>query len=727
MKAQQRIALLIAALAAPVFAQQTPPPFTSFTPNNLVLSRSVYTGTASTVTVGQPLPPNCPSTAACSSPATNNGTYPGVWNNDTPDGSFGVTSPVFLDQISPNGVLISTLPVPTSLVNTSFSSKSELAVNLSTDGTALTFMAYAAPANTLDVSNSNTPGVYDPTNPVGGSYYRDVVQVSANGTFQATPTNAYSGNNGRAAILSGGYYYMVGNDNNGSGTPTNVVTSTGAEIATPGQPAITVPQEIGNFSISQYNDPATGKPFTADKVGKDDNFRGLTIFNNTMYVTKGSGSNGFNTVYQVGNAGTLPTLATAATAPITVLPGFPIISNKQTTVGVQYPFGIWFANATTLYVGDEGDGTMATAATNPTAGLQKWILTNGTWTRAYVLQNGLNLGQQYGIANYPASLNPATAGLRNIAGRVNPDGTVTVWAITATVSANGDQGADPNKLVAINDVLANTDPNVAALEQFQTLRTANYAEVLRGISFTPGTVATPAPGLAVTPAASAVAGAIAPSSLATAYGADLATAAATRVALPFLPTTLGGSSVSIVDSASATWTASLISAAPSQVVFVVPSQVATGPAKVTAISGDGTKTTATVQVNAVAPALFTLNAAGLAAADVVSAGNGTQGPPPSVFGMNTDGAIVANPVNVSSGQVSLALFGTGLRAAGTPGVAATINGNTVPVTYAGPQLDYPGLDQVNIQLPASLAGSGNVAIQLTANGIAANTVHIVIQ
>jgi hypothetical protein len=40
---------------------------------------------------------------------------------------------------------------------TSFSSKSELALNLSTDGQDVTFMGYLAPVNAIDVSNSNTP------------------------------------------------------------------------------------------------------------------------------------------------------------------------------------------------------------------------------------------------------------------------------------------------------------------------------------------------------------------------------------------------------------------------------------------------------------------------------------------------------------------------------------------------------------------------------------------
>jgi hypothetical protein len=41
--------------------------------------------------------------------------------------------------------------------------------------------------------------------------------------------------------------------------------------------------------------------------------------------------------------------------------------------------------------------------------------------------------------------------------------------------------------VVIEDSLNNTDPTVAAKEEFHTLRTAGFGEVLRGVSFTPGT------------------------------------------------------------------------------------------------------------------------------------------------------------------------------------------------------------------------------------------------
>jgi hypothetical protein len=62
-----------------------------------------------------------------------------------------------------------------------------------------------------------------------------------------------------------------------------------------------------------------------------------------------------------------------------------------------------------------------------------------------------------------------------------------IWAITSTISGNGDIGADPNQVVVIFDRLQNTDPTVASREKFLTIRRAGFGEVLRGISFTPGT------------------------------------------------------------------------------------------------------------------------------------------------------------------------------------------------------------------------------------------------
>lgn len=72
-----------------------------------------------------------------------------------------------------------------------------------------------------------------------------------------------------------------------------------------------------------------------------------------------------------------------------------------------------------------------------------------------------------------------------LTGRINRDGTATIWAVTSTVSGSGDQGADPDKLVKITDRL--NDTTRPPSESFATLRTARFGEVLRGVSFTPGT------------------------------------------------------------------------------------------------------------------------------------------------------------------------------------------------------------------------------------------------
>ncbi len=513
-----------------------------FAEESLVLSKTVYAGNASTVIVGEALPPGCtggangltvqvPLIAGGTTPvavpcgfASDNGEAPNdqdthnVWNNSGSDGSFGITSPIFLENITEDGWVLDTLPIPSDKIVTSFSSKSELALNRSVDGKSLTFMGYhggvgcggtdvspTAP-NLIDVSASNTPAICDPTNPVTSSlqstpnistsYYRAVAEVNADGHLSITDGNAYSGDNGRAAIKgSNGIYYMVGNDNSGNIGKKQLaltvpgfelINATGAELLIPGLTP-PVPPNIGMIGRLEF--------LSSDKQGKDTNFRGITIFNNTVYVSKGSGGNGINSVFQEGTQGTLPTGSAAdlSKVPLTILPGFP---NTEASTGTNFPFGMFFANENTLYVCDEGDGTFVTPAVNgnvadaqsqATAGLQKWVLQNGVWNMVYVLQNGLNIGVQYSVDHYPASIFPATGGCRNIAGRVNRDGTATIWAITSTVSANGDNGADPNKLVKVTDVISATTPPPAGgwLGTFRTVRSARAGEVFRGVAFAP--------------------------------------------------------------------------------------------------------------------------------------------------------------------------------------------------------------------------------------------------
>jgi hypothetical protein len=509
----------IAAASAPASASAANAGSGRFTPGDLLVSESVYSKAPNIVAGKTQLPLGC--TGSNCVTAIANGSYPQVFNNALVDGSFGVTSRIFLSEMTPSGAPVATITIPPGRLVTSFSSKSELALNLSPDGSTLSFMGYVAKPATVDVSNANTPGVIDPTNPVPGAYYRAVAQMSVTGPLRITETNAYSGNNGRAAITAnvGGQQliYTAGNAGNGSSPqPDGVILGAGAQLIKPGTAAGT-PTPVGSFSITQLGLPA-------DKIGKDDNFRGLAIYNNVLYYTKGSGGNGVNTVYFLDTTGKACSNGVGLPAAGAQLPTSPLSYNPATlqTDGLpsnmcilkgfntelaktstnSFPFGLWFANPDTLYVADEGNGTntyangeYTAAAAQTFAGLQKWVFDSsaGEWKLAYTLQAGLNLGQPYTVPGYPTGINaatnlpwsPATDGLRNITGRVNSNGTVTIWAITSTVSGGGDQGADPNRLVEITDPIAAT--SAAAGESFQTLQTAGFGQVLRGVSFTPGT------------------------------------------------------------------------------------------------------------------------------------------------------------------------------------------------------------------------------------------------
>src|ERR1700733_14389603 len=134
-------------MAAIPAAAQTPKPERHhqrfFFPGTIVVSRSVYDNNAGNVQVGEILPPHCAQTqGACGAPtgAPYNGIYPFVWNDALYDASFGITSKIYLDQMFPLGFVINSLEVPNSSQQqsggqlfTSFSSRPELALNLSTD------------------------------------------------------------------------------------------------------------------------------------------------------------------------------------------------------------------------------------------------------------------------------------------------------------------------------------------------------------------------------------------------------------------------------------------------------------------------------------------------------------------------------------------------------------------------------------------------------------------
>ncbi len=465
-------------------------------PDTLIISSSSYDrsrGAVASLTIGTTLP----NSATATTPAIAHNDYLNVWNNETVDASFGVTSEITLSDVDPfSGRRFSTIRVPTDQVVTSFPSKSELGLHLTQDnrGSHLVFVAYAGPnVGALDASNSDAAPGQDPTNPVtfafGSNYFfhRTIVSLDDDGRLAFTPTINYGGNNGRSALLaSNGLYYTVGNSNNGNaatfgaanGTDPDVTETTGLEVIKPinGRTAsVSIPAN-DSAEVDPLVQYPLGKKGALDKPGKDNNYRGVTEFGGALYFTKGSGSNGMDTVYTVSS---LPTLANAAAATISVVPGFPTDSARATG-GDYTPFAVFFANATTMYVTDEGSGDSTDTSSH--AGLEKWSLVNGTWQMDYVLTQGLIGTVDTDLFGYDGQYpDVTTIGLRNLTGVVSADGNVTLWATTSTLSTSGDNGADPNKVVRITDQVSAT--TLPGMETFQTVTGPTYGTVYRGVAF----------------------------------------------------------------------------------------------------------------------------------------------------------------------------------------------------------------------------------------------------
>jgi uncharacterized protein (TIGR03437 family) len=265
---------------------------------------------------------------------------------------------------------------------------------------------------------------------------------------------------------------------------------------------------------------------------------------------------------------------------------------------------------------------------------------------------------------------------------------------------------------------------VNGVEVFNFMDGASYSNSA-GVDEGPGDVT---PGVVNVSAASSEGGPVAPNSILSSYplfGATIASSTAAASSANW-PTTLGGATVTVKDSAATTRTAQISYASPTQLNFVVPSGTAAGVATVTVTVGSSS-TTGSLNVVASYPNLFILNTASLAAAYVQY----QNGQVSSVYQVQNS-AIVAQSVSAGSASNAayLVLAGSGLGTASgatSQVVTATIGGVNATVSYAGAQGTYPGLDQYNILIPSSLAGAGQVAVIVTAAGLPSNTVYITLQ
>ncbi len=210
---------------------------------------------------------------------------------------------------------------------------------------------------------------------------------------------------------------------------------------------------------------------------------------------------------------------------------------------------------------------------------------------------------------------------------------------------------------------------------------------------------------------------------ATIYGSNLASG--NKIGNASASQILQGTSVSIVDLNKQTFTATLAFMSFGQANLVIPPGMAPGAATLTVTNATGKTASIPLTIGAINPGIYTADGTGTGAAAgyavvVTSDGSQTVLPTSSCI----PGACSTRAIPMASGaQVYLVLYGTGIRGVSSvAGIQVTIGGTPAQVAYAGPQGNFPGLDQVVVLVPASMAGVGTVDIKFTADGVAANTV-----
>jgi len=215
----------------------------------------------------------------------------------------------------------------------------------------------------------------------------------------------------------------------------------------------------------------------------------------------------------------------------------------------------------------------------------------------------------------------------------------------------------------------------------------------------------------------------APESIAAIFGSGLATGTSTDGP----NTSLAGTSVTVRDSAGAIRDAPLFFASPNQINLEVPAGTAVGRAVVTVKTAKG-NITGGLQVAQVAPGLFLLNTSGLVAANLLrvsAAGQSAE----AVYQVDSAGAVQALSIDLGppDEQVYLLIYGTGFRFALPNTAVATIGGIQATIQFLGAQPAFAGLDQLNILIPRSLVGRGDVPVVLTIAGQVSNIGHITIK
>ncbi len=270
-------------------------------------------------------------------------------------------------------------------------------------------------------------------------------------------------------------------------------------------------------------------------------------------------------------------------------------------------------------------------------------------------------------------------------------------------------------------------PALAPLGQTPVLRST--ATIVRSDTPLKGAkkVINPVP-VVVVPAASFELLPVAPDSIASAFGTSLANQTLPAPGLP-LPTSLGNTVVIIRDSKGIERIAPEFFISPGQINFLVPADTASGTATITVVSGDGTNSEGTVQINAVVPAVFTASQDGkgvLAANAIRVKASGAQNYEPVFLFDAVTKRYFTRPLDLGpeGEHVFMEIYVSGIRRAPDPNndgnanetVRVVLGGTSLVPQYVGRHSTFVGLDQINIEIPRTLIGRGRVNLAISGTG-----------
>lgn len=374
--------------------------------------------------------------------------------------------------------------------------------------------------------------------------------------------------------------------------------------------------------------------------------------------------------------------------------------SSATNLGLVAPVYAVADESGKLYIADSGAGKILTAGSN---GIPATLLSGLTSPRglaldahgdlyftdagaarvAYLSPDGTitNVGSQWSI---PRGVSVDAAGDVFVAdtGRqqiveVSPGGGSTVIAGAGTAGFSGDGGAAVSAQLGFPWDVAAATTGALLVADLDNNRIRSLTPSAAAPSQTQTTSPAPvAADVAVVNAASLAPGPVAPGMLLLISGTGLNSAQISDATVAFGPNP-----------------ARILSGDASGILVLAPVAIA-GSSSVTldVIYQNSVIASLPVAVANEAPALFTASATQAAAS-------------------NQDGTLNSQTSPAPRGSV-ISLYGTGLGVAGDP-VSVTFDNYPAQVLYAGPAADYPGLFQINAQIPSGYLPSGNLPVIVT--------------